>query len=140
MKLNPAKCTFRAPTGKLLGFIVSKKGIEIGPIKIKAIREMPVPKTQKDMQSFLGKINFIGLFIAQLTFTCESLFKLLKKNVSLYWSEECQQVFDKIKDYLLHSLILVLPKRGRPLIMYLSVLDEAVGCVLGKHDDFGKKE
>ncbi|XP_071933752.1 uncharacterized protein [Coffea arabica] len=140
LKLNPAKCAFGAPAGKLLGFIVSKRGIEIDPAKIKAIREMPVPKTQKDVKSFLGKINFIGRFIAQLTATCEPLFKLLRKNVPLYWNEECQQAFDKIKDYLLHPPVLVPPKPGRPLIMYLSVLDGAVGCVLGQHDDSGRKE
>ncbi|XP_027072065.1 uncharacterized protein [Coffea arabica] len=140
LKLNPAKCAFGVPTGKLLGFIVSKKGIEIDPAKIKAIREMPVPRTQKDVKSFLGKINFIGRFIAQLTHTCEPLFKLLKKNVPLHWSGECQQAFDKIKDYLLHPPVLVPPKPGRPLIMYLSVLDEAMGCVLGQHDESGKRE
>ncbi|XP_027083542.1 uncharacterized protein [Coffea arabica] len=140
LKLNPAKCAFGAPAGKLLGFIVSKKGIELDPAKIKAIRDMPVPKTQKDVKSFRGKINFIGRFIAQLTATCEPLFKLLKKNVPLHWNGECQQAFDKIKDYLLHSPVLVPPKPGRPLIMYLSVLDGAVGCVLGQHDDSGRKE
>nr|XP_027090324.1 uncharacterized protein LOC113711359 [Coffea arabica] len=140
LKLNPAKCAFGAPAGKLLGFIVSKRGIEIDPAKIKAIRDMPVPKTQKDVKSFLGKINFIGRFIAQLTATCEPLFRLLRKNVPLYWNEECQQAFDKIKDYLLQPPVLVPPKPGRPLIMYLSVLDGAVGCVLGQHDDSGRKE
>nr|XP_027083543.1 uncharacterized protein LOC113705834 [Coffea arabica] len=50
LKLNPVKCAFGAPAGKLLGFIVSKKGIEIDPAKIKAIRDMPVPKTQKDVK------------------------------------------------------------------------------------------
>ncbi|XP_027158039.1 uncharacterized protein LOC113759663, partial [Coffea eugenioides] len=140
LKLNPAKCAFGAPAGKLLGFIVSKKGIEIDSAKIKAIRDMPVPKTQKDVKSFLGKINFIGRFIGQLTATCEPLFKLLRKNVPLYWNEECQQAFDKIKDYLLHPPVLVPPKPGRPLIMYLSVLDGAVGCVLGQHDESGRKE
>ncbi|XP_071920618.1 uncharacterized protein [Coffea arabica] len=112
LKLNPAKCAFGAPAGKLLGFIVSKKGIEIDPAKIKAIREMPVPRTQKDVKSFLRKINFIGRFMAQLTHTCEPLFKLLKKNAPLHWSEECQQAFDKIKDYLLHPPVLVPPKPG----------------------------
>nr|XP_027122183.1 uncharacterized protein LOC113739139 [Coffea arabica] len=140
LKLNPAKCALGAPAGKLLGFIVSKKSIEIDPTKIKAIRDMPVPKTQKDAKSFLEKINFIGRFIAQLTATCEPLFKLLKKNVPLHWNEECQQAFDKIKDYLLHHPILVPSKPGRPLIMYLSMLDGAVGCVLGQHDDSGRKE
>ena len=140
LKLNPTKCAFGAPAGKLLGFVISKKGIEIDPAKIKAIREMPIPKTQKDVKTFLGKINFIGKFVAQLIATCEPLFKLLKKNAPTYWNEECQQAFDKIKNYLLNPPILVPPKPGRPLIMYLSVLDEAMGCVLGQHDDTGKKE
>ena len=41
--LNPAKCTFRVKSGKLLGFIVSEKGIEVDPDKVKAILEMPEP-------------------------------------------------------------------------------------------------
>nr|XP_027122280.1 uncharacterized protein LOC113739249 [Coffea arabica] len=101
---------------------------------------MPIPKTQKDVKSFLGKINFIGRFIAQLTSTCEPLFELLKKNGPMDWNENCQQAFDKIKNYLLNPPVLVPPQPGRPLIMYLSVLDEAVGYVLGQHDKFGKKE
>nr|XP_027127753.1 uncharacterized protein LOC113743866 [Coffea arabica] len=140
LKLNPAKCAFGAPVGKLLGFIVSKKGIEIDPAKIKAIRDMSIPKTQKDVKSFLGKINFIGRFIAQLTSTSEPLFKLLKRDAPMDWNENCQQAFDKIKNYLLNPPVLMPPQPGRPLIMYLSVLDEAVGCVLGQHDGSGRKE
>ena len=47
LKLNPAKCTFEVKSGKLLGFIVSQKGIEIDPEKVKAILEMPEPRTEK---------------------------------------------------------------------------------------------
>ncbi len=50
------------------------------------------------------------------------------------------KAFDKIKDYPLNPPVLVPPVPGRPLIMYLSVLDGAMGCVLGQHDDSGKKE
>nr|XP_027118525.1 uncharacterized protein LOC113735729 [Coffea arabica]XP_027118526.1 uncharacterized protein LOC113735730 [Coffea arabica] len=75
-----------------------------------------------------------------LTSTCEPLFKLLKKNAPMDWNEDCQQAFDKIKNYLLNPPVLVPSQPGRPLIMYLSVLDEAVGCVLGQHDESGRKE
>ena len=90
LKLHLVKCAFGAPTGKLLGFIVSKKGIEIDPAKIKIIQEMPIPKTQKDVNIFSEKINFIDRFIDQLTSTREPLFKLLKKNMPKHWNEECQ--------------------------------------------------
>ncbi|XP_052482974.1 uncharacterized protein LOC128036135 [Gossypium raimondii] len=60
LKLNPAKCTFGARSGKLLGFIVSKKGIEVDPDKVKAIRDLPPPRTQKEVRSFLGRLNYIA--------------------------------------------------------------------------------
>uniref|UniRef100_A0A2N9FTF6 Integrase catalytic domain-containing protein n=1 Tax=Fagus sylvatica TaxID=28930 RepID=A0A2N9FTF6_FAGSY len=62
------------------GFIVSGRGIEIDPAKVQAIRSMPAPKTEKEIRSFLGRINYIARFIAQLTATCEPLFKLLRKD------------------------------------------------------------
>ena len=80
LKLNPAKCGFRVPAGKLLGFIVSRRGIELGPSKIKAIQELPLPKTRKEVMSFLGRLNYISRFIAQSIVVCETIFKLLKKD------------------------------------------------------------
>ena len=47
LRLNPNKCTFGVRSGKLLGFIVSDKGIQVYPAKVKAIQEMPAPKTGK---------------------------------------------------------------------------------------------
>ena len=102
LRLNPNKCVFGALSGKLLGFIVSKQGITVDPDKIKAIREMPPPQTEKEVRSFLGRLNYIARFIANLTSTCEPLFKLLKKNCTERWNDNCQQAFDKIKDYLLN--------------------------------------
>ena len=49
LKLNLTKCTFGATSGKLLGFIVSRKGIEVDPDKIKAIQNFPPPHTQKEV-------------------------------------------------------------------------------------------
>uniref|UniRef100_A0A2N9I625 Integrase catalytic domain-containing protein n=1 Tax=Fagus sylvatica TaxID=28930 RepID=A0A2N9I625_FAGSY len=80
LRLNPNKCAFGVTSGKLLGFIVSGRGIEIDPAKVQAIRSMPAPRTEKEIRSFLGRINYIARFIAQLTATCEPLFKLLRKD------------------------------------------------------------
>src|SRR3990172_434578 len=65
LKLNPAKCSFGVKTGKLLGFIVSGRGIEVDPDKAKAIQEMPAPRTEKEVRSFLGRLNYIARFISQ---------------------------------------------------------------------------
>ena len=54
LRLNPNKCTFRVRSGKLLCFVVSGKGIEVDPAKVKAIQEMLAPFTEKEVRGFLG--------------------------------------------------------------------------------------
>ena len=100
LRLNPKKCVFWVTSGKLLGHIVSKRGIEVDPDKIKAIQEMPVQKTEKDVRGFIGKLQYISRFIAKLTMICDPIFKLLRKNQLGEWNEECQKIFEKIKEYL----------------------------------------
>ncbi|XP_070039927.1 uncharacterized protein [Nicotiana tomentosiformis] len=131
LKLNLAKCAFGVPSGKLLGFIVSRRGIELDPTKIKSIRDLSPPITKKEVMSLLGRLNYISRFIAQLNTTCESIFKLLKKDAAIKWTYECQEAFDKIKEYLSNLLVLVPPEPGRPLFLYVTVLENSFGCVLG---------
>uniref|UniRef100_A0A2N9IHF6 Integrase catalytic domain-containing protein n=1 Tax=Fagus sylvatica TaxID=28930 RepID=A0A2N9IHF6_FAGSY len=63
-----------------------------------------------------------------------------KKDVKIKWTEDCQKAFDKIKEYLLNPPILVPPTPGRPLILYLTVQEASMGCMLGQQDETGKKE
>ncbi|WJX67858.1 hypothetical protein P8452_52291 [Trifolium repens] len=140
LRLNPNKCTFGVRSGKLLGFIVSQKGIEVDPDKVKAIQNMPAPRTEKEVRGFLGRLNYIARFISHLTATCEPIFKLLRKDQAIEWNEDCQKAFDKIKEYLLEPPILTPPVPGRPLLIYLTVLEGSMGCVLGQHDETGRKE
>ena len=97
LRLNPNKCTFRVRSGKLLGFIISDKGIQVDPAKVKAIQEMPTPRTEKEVRGFLGCLNYIARFIPHLTATCEPIFKLLKKDQVVKWNDECQTTFERIK-------------------------------------------
>ena len=89
LKLNPAKCTFGTTSRKLLGFIVSQKGIEVDPDKIKAIQNLPPSRTQKEVWGFFGRLNYISRFISQMTAKCDPIFKLLKKHDFREWTGEC---------------------------------------------------
>ena len=137
LRLNLSKCTFRVRSGKLLGFVVSSKGIKFDPAKVKSIQEMPVPHSKTEVRGFLGRLNSIACFISHLTATCDPLFKLLKKDQVVRCNDECQAASDKIKEYLQKPPILMPPVEGRPFIMYLTVLDNFMGCVLGQHDESG---
>ena len=57
LRLNLQKCTFRVIVRKLLGFLVSDKGIEVDPSKIKDKLKMPPPKSEKEIRGFLGSIT-----------------------------------------------------------------------------------
>ena len=64
LRLNPKKCTFGVTSEKLLGFLVSQRGVEVDPEKVKAIVEMKPPRIEKEIRRFLGRIQYISRFIA----------------------------------------------------------------------------
>ncbi|GKV47203.1 hypothetical protein SLEP1_g54121 [Rubroshorea leprosula] len=64
MRLNPAKCIFGVESGKFLGFMVSRRGIEVNPEKIRAIAEMEPPKSVKDIQRLTGRVAALHRFIS----------------------------------------------------------------------------
>lgn len=63
-RLNPKKCVFGVTAGKLLGYIVSHRGIEVDPAKVKAIMDMPPPSNLWQLRSLQGKLQSIHRFIA----------------------------------------------------------------------------
>ncbi|PKI46430.1 hypothetical protein CRG98_033182 [Punica granatum] len=140
LRLNQAKCTFGARSGKLLGFVVSERGIEVDPDKVKAIKELPPLSTVREVRGFLGRLNYIARFIANLTDKCQPLFRLLRKNAAMEWDRECQKAFDTIKAYLIQPPILIPPAPNRPLILYLTVRQQSLGCMLGQEDESTRTE
>ena len=107
---------------------------------MKDILEMPEPRTERQVRGFLGRLNYIARFISQLTAICEPLFKLLRNNQFVRWNEDCQEAFGRIKQCLMNPLVLMSLVPGRPLILYMMILDESMGCMLGQHDESGKRE
>ena len=88
MKLNSSKCVFGVTAGKFLGFMVSQRGIEVNPEKVRAIMELAPPKTVKELQSLNGKIAALNRFVSWVTNKCLPFFRILKK--SFEWMDECQ--------------------------------------------------
>ena len=86
MKLNPNKCTFRVTVGKFLGFMVSQRGIEVNPEKVRVIMELEPPRTVKEVQSLNGKIATLNRFVSRATDRCLPFFRTLRK--SFEWTDE----------------------------------------------------
>ena len=133
MKLNPNKCVFRVTAGKFLGFMVSQRGIEVNPEKIRVIVELAPPKTVKEVQSLNGKIVALNRFISRAVDKCLPFFRILKK--SFEWTDECQQAFENLKLYLSSPSLLSPSKPGEKLYLYLAVSRAAISVALVREED-----
>ncbi|CAL8993162.1 unnamed protein product [Prunus brigantina] len=142
LKMNPKKCAFRVSARNFLGFLVHQRGIEIDKNKAKAIIDAPPPKNKKGVQSLLGQINFLRMFIANSEGKVEPFSSFLKlKDEEKFWSEEThQRTFDAIKEYLFKPPVLIPPKRGRPLKLCISATENSIGSLLAKDNDEKKEQ
>ena len=86
LKLNPEKCVFGVPSGKLLGFFVSQRGIEANPDKIKVIEQTEAPRQVKDVRRLTGCIAALSRFISKSAEHALPFFKVLKKAGPLKWT------------------------------------------------------
>ena len=132
MKLNLAKGAFDVFAGKFLGFLVTKRGIEIDPTQIKTVQELHSPRNKKELQCLTGKTVAIAHFISQYTDRLKPFFNVIKKAKIFEWKTECKEVFLVIKSYLISSLILKSPQLGYSLYMYIVASKLVVSTVLLK--------
>ena len=93
MKLNPIKCAFGVRSGKFLGFMVNKRGIEANPEKIKALLEMSSPKKPKEVMSLADRVAALSRFVSRAIDSCASFFNVLKGSKKFEWIEKCEQAF-----------------------------------------------
>jgi hypothetical protein len=132
MKLNLSKCVFGVSSGKFLGFMVSQRGIEANPNKIKAVLEMTPPRTVKEVQSLTGRVAALNRFFSRATDKCLPFFKMLRK--AFTWTDECQKSFEELKLYLTSPPLLSPSQQGEALSLYLAVSPTAVSSALIKED------
>ena len=87
IKLNPEKCVFGVPAGQLLGFLVSERGIECNPVKIKAIDRMEILTRLREVQKFTGCLASLNHFISWLGQKALPLYQLRRKSTHFEWND-----------------------------------------------------
>ena len=130
--MNPNKCAFGVSAGQFLDFMVHERGIEIGQKSMKAIDEVVPPTNKTELQSLLGKINFIRRFISNMSERILPFSPLLKlKNDQEFkWGDIQQKTFEKIKEYIKSPSVLVPPQQAKPFKLYVSADSQTIGSAL----------
>ncbi|KAL0875989.1 hypothetical protein Bca101_025694 [Brassica carinata] len=133
--LNWEKCHFMVKEGIVLGHKISEKGIEVDKAKIDVMVSLPPPKTVKDIKSFLGHAGFYRRFIKDFSKISRPMPKLLCKEATFSFDEECLEAFKKIKGKLVSAPIVQPPYWDLPFEIMCDASDFAVGAVLGQKKD-----
>jgi hypothetical protein len=130
VKLNPEKCVFGVPRGMLLGFIVSKRGIEANPEKIAAITNMGPIKDLKGVQRVMGCLAALSRFISRLGEKGLPLYRLLRKAERFTWTREAEEALGNLKPLLTNAPILVPPVVGEALLIYVAATTQVVSATI----------
>jgi hypothetical protein len=129
-KVNPTKCAFGVPSEKLLGFIVSNRGIEANPVKISAITDMGAPATIKDMQKLTGCMAALNRFISRLGERGLPFFKILKCQYKFQWTEEAERALQDLKHHLQSPPVLTAPLLEEDLLLYVAATTHVVSSAI----------
>jgi hypothetical protein len=129
-KLNPNKCVFGVPSGKLLGFIISHRDIEGNPEKISAITNMKAPTCIKDVQKLTGCMAALNRLISKLGERGLPFFKLLKHQEKFVWTPKADQALAQLKDFLSKPPVLTAPRKKEQLPLYLAATTHVVSSAI----------
>jgi hypothetical protein len=130
MKLNPEKCTFGVPAGQLLGYIISQRGMEANPSKIKAIEALDPPTQLRDVQKFAGCLASLSRFVSRLGEKGMLQYQLMKKTDHFVWSQCADDAFNDLKRALSTAPILAAPAPREPMLFYIAATPRVISVVI----------
>ena len=130
LKFHPDKCCIKKQQVEYFGRIVTPNGIEPCPRKVAAITSLAAPTDKTELQSLLGSINFMAVFIPNLTSKTQLMRSLLKKNIHFIWTSDMQQELDNVKRAIASAVQLVHYDPSKPAVIETDASLKGLGAVL----------
>jgi hypothetical protein len=130
MMLNPKKCVFRVSSGKLLGYMVSSRGIDTNPNKVEAADKLQPPRMRKEIHKLAGMMAALSRFISKLGERGMPFYKLPRKADGFQWNDQAATAFVELKQYLKTLPTLVPPKPDDVLLLYVAATDMVVSTAI----------
>ena len=130
VSLNPKKSNFALEEGILLGHIISKDGIRIDPSRVEAIEKIDIPRSRKEVQSFIGKVNFLRRFIPNCAEIMKSITGMLKKDNEIRWTKGARKSFTDIQRALTQAPILISPDFTKDFQIYSFASEHTIAGIL----------
>lgn len=130
LKLNKSKLKLRQKEVAFMGHILSNKGLRPDTTKVQAISEMKKPQDVKDIQRFLGFVNYLAKFVPSLSEMCEPLRQLTRKDVPWTWDRTHDETFSKIKKCISNTSVLKYYNVKEPVTIQCDASSVGLGATL----------
>nr|GEY32491.1 reverse transcriptase domain-containing protein [Tanacetum cinerariifolium] len=131
--LNWDKSHFMVKEGIVLSHKISKQGIKVDKAKVDVISKLPHSTTVKGIRSFLGHAGFYRRFIKDFSKIARPMTRLLEKDTTFIFSQECVDAFQTLKRKLTEAPILIVPNWDMPFELMCDASDFAIWAFLGQH-------
>ncbi|KAL5517154.1 hypothetical protein EMCRGX_G002638 [Ephydatia muelleri] len=140
VRMNKEKSVFLAKKVTYLGHVIDAEGLHKSPTLTEAIVQAPPPQNTQELRSFLGMLNYYGKFIPNLATLLHPLNGLLRLGVKWQWSAQCRQAFEKAKEALQASCVLVHYDTDLPLVLAAYASSYGVGAVISHRLPSGEEK
>ncbi|XP_054830333.1 uncharacterized protein K02A2.6-like [Eublepharis macularius] len=139
LKVKKEKCQFGVPRVEFLGFLIDADGIHPTDSKVQAISQAPPPRSKKELQAFLGLLNFYHAFLPHKASLAEPLHHLLEKNAKWTWDCRHARAFTAVKELLSSEAVLTHFDESKPLILASDASPYGIGAVLSHRMPDGRE-
>jgi hypothetical protein len=136
LKLNISKCFFFKEKLNFLGYIITKDGLETDPVKIEKVRNYPMPTSVTQIKGFIGIASYYRRFINNFAAIARPLHNLTKKGQNT-WNQESIEAFQKLKEALTTTPVLMRPDFDKPFILVTDASRVGIGAILTQLDSEG---
>jgi hypothetical protein len=120
-----------------LGHIVSKDGIKVDPKQFEAIDTINIPINKKEIQSFLGKINFLRRFIPNFAEIVKLITDMLKKDNEMKWTTESKASFERVNKAISEAPVLASPDYTKEFLIFSFASEHTITAVLLQKNEEG---
>ena len=120
-----------------MGHIVSAEGVRIDPSRVEAIQTLSPPRSKKEVQAFLGKINFLRRFVSNFAELVRHITAMLRKGNEVKWTTEPREYFFQIKRALIEAPVLISPDYSKDFLIFSFASFDTVATVLLQKNEEG---
>src|SRR5258707_2645454 len=135
--LRLEKCKFECQEVDYLGLVISKDHIAMDPVKVQGVTDWPQPAKVKDVQSFIGFMNFYQRFIHDFSEIAHPLHMLTRKSKDWSWGAAKQQAFDVLKSAVTSAPMLAFLSKSGPFCLECDASNFTMGAIPSQQQEDG---